>query len=145
MHATTPRIVLDTNVLVTARRSARGASHRLLARINTGRFEVYVSTALLLEYQEVLLRQRHMLGLRTEEIEALLDSLAFATVHQDIYFRWGDYTRDVDDAHVLALAVAASAHYLVTYNDRDFPDVERAFGIRVVTAREFLEQIGDLP
>src|ERR1022692_1042855 len=51
--------VLDTNVLVAALRSKRGASHQLLRLIGEGEWRLNVSVALALEYEEVL--KRHTL------------------------------------------------------------------------------------
>jgi predicted nucleic acid-binding protein len=45
---------------------------------------------------------------------------------------------------VLEVAVAAVCDCIVTYNKADFRHTER-FGLRVVTAKEFLEEIGELP
>ena len=50
---------------------------------------------------------------------------------------------DPNDDMVLELAVAAGCNYIVTYNLRDFQGAEQ-FGIRVVTAKEFLQDIGEL-
>ena len=49
----------------------------------------------------------------------------------------------VDDM-VLELAVAANCDFIVTYNKKDFQGAER-FGIGIVTPKEFLEEIGELP
>jgi predicted nucleic acid-binding protein len=49
-------IVLDTNVLVAALRSRRGASYRIISLIGAGGFRLNVSVALALEYEEVLKR-----------------------------------------------------------------------------------------
>jgi len=45
---------------------------------------------------------------------------------------------------VLELAVSAGCQYIVTFNLRHFAGSEQ-FGIKIVTPREFLEQIGQLP
>ena len=39
---------------------------------------------------------------------------------------------------------AAGCDYIVTYNKRDFPEVETLFGIKVVNALEFLKIIDAL-
>ena len=52
------RIVIDTNIIYSAQRSKRGASALLLSLIGKGLFETHVSTALVFEYQDVLLRFR---------------------------------------------------------------------------------------
>jgi predicted nucleic acid-binding protein len=70
-----PNIVLDTNVIITASRSKRGASAKLLPLIGTGRFDIHVSVPLVLEYEEVLLRQRASLGLAPEDVADLVDGL----------------------------------------------------------------------
>ena len=57
-----PQIVIDTNVLVSAQRSKRGASSKLMSLIGTGLFDLHVSVPLVLEYEEVLLREELRLG-----------------------------------------------------------------------------------
>ena len=136
-----PGIVIDTNVIVAARRSRRGASARLVSLIGKGYFDLHLSTSLLLEYEEVLYRFQAELGLRPATIEAFLDALVYAGVPHRISFRWRGATRDPGDALVLELAVAAGCDYIVTYNKWDFPEVEAHFGIRVVDALEFLQTI----
>ncbi len=51
---------------------------------------------------------------------------------------------DPKDDMVLELAVGASCGIIVTYNKAHFEGVEQ-FGIRVLTAQEFLHAIGGLP
>ena len=136
-----PGIVIDTNVLVAARRSRRGASFRLVSLIGKGHFEMHLSTPLLLEYEEVLYRLQADLSLDSAQIEVFLDSLVYAGVPHRINFHWRGYTPDPKDALVLELAVAAGCDYIVTYNKRDFPEIEALFGIKVVNALEFLEII----
>ena len=51
-------IVADTNVIVAALRSGKGASHRLLQMVRRGEFvTLHLSAAVVLEYEEVLLRE----------------------------------------------------------------------------------------
>ena len=54
------RVVLDSSVLVTGVRSARGASRRLLLGVRDRRFTVLVSVPLVSEYEAVLLRPEHL-------------------------------------------------------------------------------------
>jgi predicted nucleic acid-binding protein len=44
---------------------------------------------------------------------------------------------------VLELAVTGGCEFIVTHNKRDFRNVAR-FGIRVLTPKEFIEEIGEL-
>ena len=52
-----PLVVLDTNVLVSALRSRKGAAFRLVSLVGMGHFDVAVSVPLVLEYEDALLRQ----------------------------------------------------------------------------------------
>lgn len=56
----------------------------------------------------------------------------------------GKFENDPKDEMVLELAVAAGCDTIVTYNKRDFRGVEK-FGIRLLTAQEFLQELGELP
>jgi putative PIN family toxin of toxin-antitoxin system len=139
-----PQIVIDTNVLVTAQRSKRGASAKLLSLVGTGKFDIHVSVPLVLEYEAVLLRYRAELGLTQEDVADMVDALCALAKHQKIYFLWRPYLRDRNDEMVLELAVAARCEYIITYNHRDFRGAEK-FGICVRDARIFLQEIGELP
>jgi putative PIN family toxin of toxin-antitoxin system len=138
-----PQVVLDTNVIVTAQRSKRGASARLVSLIGTGRFEIHVSVPLVLEYEEVLLRQRGLLGLTSEDVTDLVDALCALSHHHKIHFLWRPYLRDAKDELILELAVAAQCNYIITYNQKDFVGAEK-FGIQVLDPKTFLGEIGEL-
>ena len=138
------KIVIDTNVLVAALRSKRGASSLLMRLVGTGKFELNVSVPIVLEYEEVGKRTALEVGIPTEAIDALVDYLCSVAVHRKIHFLWRPYLRDLDDDFILELAVEAQCDAIVTYNKRDFEGIER-FGLRAITPREFLEETGELP
>ncbi len=66
-------IVLDTNVLVSALRSRRGASYQIVSLIGTGTFRPNVSVALAIEYEEVLKRSAVISLLTEGEVDRFLD------------------------------------------------------------------------
>lgn len=138
-----PHAVIDTNVFISAQRSQRGASSKLISLIGTGRFEVHDSVPLIFEYEEVLQRQRKELGLTRGDVSDLIDAVCALAICQDINFLWRPYLRDPADHLVMEVAVAAGCGYIVTYNKRDFQGVEK-FGIDIVDARDFLDIIGEL-
>ena len=82
----TSQIVIDTNVLVAAQRSKRGASAKLISLVGTNRFDMHISVPLVLEYEEVLLRQRAELNLTQEDVADLIDAICALATHKDIYF-----------------------------------------------------------
>ncbi len=137
----TPRVVLDTNILVAASRSKRGASFEVLSGIGTGLFEIAVSVPLVLEYEDVLLRNRRETGLERQDVENLLDYICRVALRQSIFYLWRPVLRDSRDDMVLEVAVAAGADAIVTFNRRDFAASE-TFGVEVISPRELLQRIG---
>ena len=135
------RIVLDTNVLVAALRSRRGASFRLLSLIGTGRFELCLSVPLLFEYEDVLAREP--IGIPAAAAADVLDYLCQVAIPQDIHFLWRPLLRDAKDDMVLELAVAADSSDIITFNIRDFTGSER-FAVRAIAPAQFLTEIGEL-
>lgn len=138
------RLVLDTNVLVSALMSRRGASFELLSRVGQGGFELALSVALVLEYEDVLLRFGKRLALSPREVRDLLDYLCSVGVHQEIFYLWRPRLRDPKDEMVLELAVAFRADAIVTFNGRDFRGAGD-LGIRLWTPGQTLTRIGVRP
>ncbi len=137
-------IVVDTNVLISALRSRRGASFRLLALVGTGRFDLALSVPLLLEYEGVASRMLASLRVSDADLNDILDYLCAVASCRSVFFLWRPTLPDPKDDMVLELAVDAGAPVIVTFNIRHFVGVDR-FGIRALTPREFLQEIGDLP
>jgi len=133
------RIVLDTNVLVAAGRSNRGASYRLLQVIGPDAgFELTVSVPLVLEYEMALKRETR---LSHADVEAIVDYLCQNADRRPIYFLWRPFLRDPSDEMVLEVAVGGQAEFIVTHNVKDFAGVEDRFGIRVVRPGAFLAEM----
>ncbi|MDM8522703.1 putative toxin-antitoxin system toxin component, PIN family [Desulfococcaceae bacterium HSG8] len=139
-----PKIVIDTNVLVSALRSRRGASFRLLWLIDSGLFEFVLSVPLVFEYEDVALRHAQELGISRKAVGAILDRLCFYADLREIFFLWRPYLPDPKDDMLLELAVEAGCDFIVTYNAKDFKAINR-FGLTVITPKELLEQMGALP
>jgi putative PIN family toxin of toxin-antitoxin system len=139
-----PRVVLDTNVLVAASRSKRGASAKLLSLVGTGRFEICVSVPLLLEYESAFARDLEPNSSEWRVRMDLLDYLCTVATRQEIFFLWRPFLRDPKDEMVLEAAVAGGCSALITYNTRDFVGAEQ-FNLSIFTPKKFLEVIGALP
>jgi putative PIN family toxin of toxin-antitoxin system len=132
------RIVIDTNVLVAALRSRRGASFKLLRLIGRGHFTICISIPLVLEYEDVL--ARNTIGIPTDAAQDILDYLCQVSLHQEVFFLWRPFLKDPKDDLVLELAVASQSEYIVTYNIKDFRTIEQ-FGIHPVRPAGFLAKI----
>jgi putative PIN family toxin of toxin-antitoxin system len=133
-----PRVVLDTNVIVSAFRSRRGPAYRLVSQIGKGPFEISVSVPLVLEYEEVL---RRATSLGEQGVSDVLRFLCSVARRQKIFFLWRPILPDPKDDMVLELAVASRARYIVTYNGKDFA-AAASFGIEALTPESFLRTVG---
>ena len=71
----TPQVVIDTNVLIAAQRSKRGASSKLMSLIGTNRFDIHVSVPLVFEYEAVLLQHSEQLALTPEDVANVVDTV----------------------------------------------------------------------
>ncbi|MBI4026008.1 MAG: putative toxin-antitoxin system toxin component, PIN family [Verrucomicrobia bacterium] len=135
------KVVFDTNVLVAAARSRRGASFALVSSIPTPEFQLCLSVGLYAEWQEVLTRSENLPpGRTTEDVFRFLHYLARQSHLQEIHFLWRPFLPDADDDMVLELAFAAACRYIVTHNVKDFHGSDQ-LGITALTPREFLKLI----
>ena len=133
--------VLDTNVLVAAVRSPRGASAEILRRVLAGRFSALCSVPLFLEYEAVLLRPEQLkaAGVMAGDVMNLLDVLAGKVQRVDIAYLWRPQLRDAADDMVLEAAVNGQATSIITFNQRDFLPQTLNFGIAVLTPAQFFQ------
>jgi putative PIN family toxin of toxin-antitoxin system len=131
------KIILDTNVLVSALRSNAGPSFALVQAIRAGKIRMCCSPALFLEYEDVLKRpaQLSAFGLTIGDIEAILADLASHILPVTTHYQWRPQLRDPSDEMVLEAAVNATAEAIVTYNLRDFAPAKN-FGILVLNPEQ---------
>ncbi len=100
------RAVLDTNVLVAALSSRRGASFALLSQAVNKRFALLASPALWLEYEAVLKRPEimKMHQLTRQDIDDVLNALCEVVEPVQAHFLWRPQLRDPNDEMVLEAA-----------------------------------------
>ena len=135
-----PLVVLDTNVVVSALRSQRGAASQVLTAVGGEWFDIAISVPIVLEYEEALVAQR-VLDISEVDIRTALDYLCTVGHQHEVFFLWRPMLRDPNDDMVLELAVAAQCAAVVTYNVRDFWGAER-FGVGVWTPADLLRKVG---
>ena len=137
------RYLFDTNVLVAALRSDRGASRKLLLRALDGDIVVLASVPLMLEYEAVLTRNEHLAacGLSSEETNAVLDGFASVAEPIRLRFLWRPQLKDPADEMVLEAAVNGGADRLVTFNLRHLKQAALKFGIATVSPPEAWKEI----
>lgn len=134
------RVVIDTNVLVSAAVVGRDPEAIILYVVSNPEIEWIVSTEILAEYQEVLNRPR--LKLSEELKQRWFDVLNAATTTVDVAVEV-DFPRDRKDAKFLACAVAANATFLIT-GDRDLTDVQTWGNTTIISVSLFKRLINNL-
>ena len=102
------QIVIDTNVLISALRSRRGASYRLLSLLNSGKYRTYISVPLVLEYEDAAMRLLGEVPLSEQDIGSILDNICAAGQQHRVLYLWRPLLRDPKDEMVVELAVAAA-------------------------------------
>jgi len=132
--------VLDTNVLVSAAVSSRGAPARVLAAWRAGSFELVTSDPLLRELAAVLARAdvRRRTGYSPADNDAFVAGVAVADVvkpEQRI-----DALSDDADNRLLEAALAGDAEYIVT-GDSDVLALNSLRGVRIVTPAAFIAML----
>ena len=134
------RIVLDTNIIFAGLYSTFGASFQVLRALIEGKIQPVLSVALLFEYEDVLKRNSRKLSLTHRDIDAFLDNMCSLSSFQKIHYLWRPFLPDPKDDHVLELAVASQVKKIVTFNAKDFKDVDK-FGVKIISPKQLLEEI----
>lgn len=134
------RLVLDSDVVVAAMRSPRGASAALLRAARDGRITLLMSVPLAVEYEAVCRRAEHRTAAELSEAELaiFLDAVMAMAEPVETHFLWRPQLRDPGDEMVLEAAANGGADALVTFNLRDFGMAPSRLGIELLTPREAL-------
>jgi putative PIN family toxin of toxin-antitoxin system len=128
------RVVLDTNVLVSAVLTAQGTCARIVDMIADGALDLYADDRILAEYDSVLHRPELRIapedaGVILDLIRSITDTVAAIPLPVQL--------PDPDDAAFLEVA-AASGSILITGNARHYPKNSHA-GVSIMSPSEFLE------
>jgi putative PIN family toxin of toxin-antitoxin system len=137
------RIVIDTNVFVSALLNQNGAPRDVLRLALRRDVQPVFSAALFAEYEDVLARKSLFTRspLDASEREALFDALLSVSEWVRIHFLWRPNLPDEADNHVIELAVASAAKALITANLADFTRAELLFpGLRICDAGTCLKE-----
>jgi putative PIN family toxin of toxin-antitoxin system len=113
------RIVLDTNIIVSAALRSESLQRTTLLLATTKPARLYVSDPILKEYAEVLSRPE--LGIRRGLRLQLLQMIKNSS-HVVKLVRGLDVTGDPDDNMFVECCDRARADYLITGNRKHFPD-----------------------
>jgi len=134
------RIVLDTNVLVSALLTKGTPPDLLYQAWDAGSFRLVTSSAQLSELERVLGYEKLRPHISQDEAEALLETIdAAALVVEGLPEI--DLSPDRDDNVILATAIAGEADLLVTGDKSGLLELKSVHDIPIVTPRQALERI----
>ena len=137
------RVVVDTNVFVGACIGV-GACNAVIRTCLTGHCIPLMGAALLTEYEAVLARGEvfAMSRLARDEREALLDVFLAQCEWTRVYYLWRPNLPDESDNHLIELAVAGGAEFIVTRNLRDLKVGQMNFpSLRAISPEDFLKEL----
>ncbi|HEY5296662.1 MAG TPA: putative toxin-antitoxin system toxin component, PIN family [Verrucomicrobiae bacterium] len=134
------RVVVDTNVVVSAILRDRLPEKVLLFILARPDFEWVASLEILAEYHEVLHRPKFALpaSILSQWDERFRSAIAEWPVEISVSF-----PRDITDAKFLECALAAEADFLIT-GDRDFTETRKIGGTKIISVSQFHELVCQL-
>ena len=127
------RLVIDTNVLISAALKPEGLQRAALILAVTKPALFYVSHPILKEYGDVLSRPGLAIrkGIRQQLLQLIKNHSHIVTPSRRL-----DVCTDPDDNVFLECADAARADYLITGNQKHFPRFWKK--TKIITTREFI-------
>ena len=133
------RVVLDTNVLVSAFLSSRGAPAQILQFLEQEAFDLLISPEIVQEYAAALgyERVKKVHKLSDAQVQSVLEDLkAVATLVQPV-FTPAVVTEDADDDKFFACAIEGGADIIVS-GDARVQAVKEYQGIQVLSPAVFV-------
>jgi putative PIN family toxin of toxin-antitoxin system len=109
------KVVLDTNIILSSI-SSKSPYKIIFDKIFTGELDVFVTTDILLEYEEKIQQNfnKHLAEITIQSLE-ILDNVFYTDAH----FQFKLIQNDEDDNKFVDCAIASNVHYLVS-NDKHF-------------------------
>jgi len=127
------RVVVDTNVIVSALINPYGAPASVLGLILEEKIELCYDSRMLIEYEQVLKRKKF--GFNEVEVNSLIDFLK-ETGNIVVAIKSNLTIKDPGDLPFLEVASISGADYLITGNSSHFP--EKIGTTKVVSPSEFI-------
>jgi putative PIN family toxin of toxin-antitoxin system len=124
------RVVVDTDVLLSALISPDGASRQLVVDALDEKFALLLSAPLLVEYESVLHRPHHRARAHATgaQVNEILDALAGLCVPVVFDYQWRPTGAHADDELVVETAINGHADAIATFNLKDMRQAGARFG-----------------
>lgn len=135
------RIVLDTGILIAALITVDTPPDLIYKAWKRKRFDLFTSEWQLEEFRRVSRYPKLKPYIKPVEAGQMINSIRFSA---QVYSTLPeiDLCRDPDDNPILAIALESKADYLVTGDKRDLLSMQRIGLTPIITAAEFLANLG---
>lgn len=139
------RIFVDSDVIIASLLSNRGASYALLHENDDKQATFFITDFSLLEVEEVI--KRHPIN--SKQLENLLNKKLTVEVllkTGGIQKKYGFYTNDIHDTHIIAGADQMKVNFLTTFNLRDFKIdlIKKDLSINILRPANILQYLRSL-
>lgn len=137
------KVVIDTNVLVSAIASPDNTCRAVLRLALQGEILPMVNNPLFAEYEDVFGRdelfERMGCPMNAAERSDFLDDVASVCQWVETYYTWRPNLPDPADDFLLELALAGGAHCVITQNLKDFNRAElKPMGTDIIHPHQFM-------
>jgi putative PIN family toxin of toxin-antitoxin system len=131
----TIKIVVDTSIFVSALIGPSGPSREVIRQCLQAKYLPLMGLNLFCEYESVISRESVLTQcpLSNDEISKLLQAFLSVCEWGNVYYLWRPNLRDEADNHLVELAIAGNARFLVTNNLRDFRNTQLLFPNLLIT------------
>lgn len=136
------RVVLDTNVLISALITTGTPPDGLCRAWLRGDIELVTSAAQIVEIADVISRPRLQKILDADEATAVVENISSRAIIHDNPPAV-NLSPDPGDNPILAAAIAGHADLIVSGDKKHMLALAEVEGVPIVTAREALQRIGD--
>lgn len=132
------RVVLDTNILISALISPQSVARQIYEAARSGRIVLVTCDAQLDEFRRVTRYPRVQQYIRPSEAGTMLNELRELAIYIEVNEKV-DVSPDPADNFLFAMAQASQADYLVTGDKEDVLALGRHGKTHIVTVRKLIE------
>jgi uncharacterized protein len=134
------KVVLDTNILISAFITPNGEPAQVVKLLQTEDFYLILSADVFKEIERVIQypKLRTLYQYTDEQVEAFLEGIRRIAIWVEVTERLAVVQNDESDNRFIELAVAGSARYIITGDKRHLLKIRRYQSIEIVSPTEFL-------
>lgn len=133
------RAVVDTNLIVSGTATTSTIPYSLLEAWRKGEYILVTSPPIIEEVKEVLKRPEKNFSITNRQIEEVVETLATKAFVTPGTLEVDVVKNDPDDNKFVACALEGSASHIIS-GDKHLLDIDEYQGIRIMKARNFLEE-----